>query len=808
MGNLWQDIRYGVRMLLKKPAFTAVAVLALALGIGANTAIFSVVNAVLLRPLPFAEPDRLVAVLSANIKGGSEQFGGASPADFLDWQAQNKSFESITAYSGGSINLSGVDQPEQFPGARVSDGFFQVYQVKPLLGRTILPEENVVRGNRVVVLSHRLWQRRFGGDPNIVGKTLTLSGRSTTVIGVMPPEFKEPAFAEAWTPLLMDSGEMKPRESRYFTVAARLKPGVTLEEAQSEMDVIAKRLAAEHPETNTGWGVRLMPLRERGITRVRSALLILLGAVSFVLLIACANVANLLLARATARHKEVAIRTALGATRWRIVRQMLVESLLLALTGGTVGLLLALWGVDAITALVPSDWRFPRLDESRVDLTVLLFTLGVSALTGLVFGLLPALKASSPNVYESLKETGRSSTAGLRLQRLRSLLVVSEITLTLLLLVGAGLLVKSLLRLQQVDLGFNPENLLTANVVPPLSQKYLQDEQRATLYQRILEEVGRLPGVESVAANSGPPLASFGLNFGFEIEGRTINAGDKQEAFFSAISPGYFHTMGIPLQAGREFTDRDTKDAPPVAIINETMARRFFPDLDPIGQRIKIKHYMSEPVSHEIVGVARDAKQMSLSDKMEIEMYVPHLQRPWLSTVLVVRTRTDPASLIPSVQRAVASVDKDQPISRARTMEQLIAESTAQPRFYTLLLSIFAGIALLLALIGIYGVMSYTVAQRTHEIGIRMALGAQRGDVLRLIIGHGMLLAAIGIGTGLAASLALTRVLSGLLYDVSATDPATFAAISLLLSSVALLACYLPARRATKVDPMIALRYE
>ncbi|MBA2341568.1 MAG: ABC transporter permease [Pyrinomonadaceae bacterium] len=808
MRTLLQDARFALRMLWKNPGFTIVAVIALALGIGANTAIFSVVNAVLLRPLPFAEPDRLVAVLAVNIKGGEEQFGGASPADYLDWRAQNNSFEGITAYSGGTINLSGGDHPEQFTGARVSDDFFKVYNTRPLLGRTILPEENVLRGNRVIVLSSQLWQKRFGGDPNIIGKALMIGGRSATVVGVMPPEFKEPSYAEAWSPLFMDSGELKPRASRYFTVAARLKPGVTLEQAQAEINVIASRLAAEHVETNAGWGVRLLPLHERGVTNVRSSLLILLGAVGFVLLIACANVANLLLARAASRHREVAIRTAMGATRSRIVRQLLTESLLLALAGGVAGLLLALWGVEAITSLMPSDWRFPRLDESRIDGVTLIFTFGISMITGLVFGLLPALKASNPNVYESLKEASRTSTAGLRLQRLRGLLVVSEIALTVLLLVGAGLLMKSLVRLQQVDLGFNPQNLLTANVVPPLTQKYLQDDQRARLYQNILEEVEKLPGVESVALNSGPPLASFGLNFGFEIEGQTTEVSDKKEAFYSAISAGYFHTMGISLGRGREFTERDNKAAPPVAIINETMARRYFPDRDPVGQRIKIKHYMSEPVSHEIVGVARDTKQMNLSDKTEIEMYVPFLQRPWLSTALIVRAKTNPASIIPSLQRAVATVDKDQPVSRAKTMEELMSESVAQPRFYTLLLGVFAGVALLLSAVGIYGVIAYTVTQRTHEIGVRMALGAQTKDVVRMIVGQGMALIFVGVLSGLAASFALTRLLSNLLYGVSATDPFTFIGISLLLSVVAFVACYIPARRATKVDPMVALRYE
>ncbi|MBA3320888.1 MAG: ABC transporter permease, partial [Pyrinomonadaceae bacterium] len=804
---MWQDVRYGVRALWKSPGFTLVAVLALALGIGANTSLFSVVNAVLLRPLPFPEPERLVGVNSINLKNGDDQFGGASPADFLDWRAQHSSFGGITAYSGGSVNLSGGDQPEQFIGARVSDDFFKVFKVQPLLGRTILPEENVVRGNRVIVLSHRLWQRRFGGDPNVIGKTLTINSKSTTVVGVMPPDFKQPSFAEVWTPLLMDTGEMKPRESRYFAVNARLKDGVSLEQAQAEMNVIAGRLEAQHKESNEGWGVRLVRLHEQGVTEVRPALLILLGAVGFVLLIACVNVANLLLARATSRHKEVAIRTALGATRARIVRQLLIESLLLAFLGGGMGLLLALWGVDAITSLVPSDWRFPRLDESRIDGAVLGFTLGVSVLTGLLFGILPALKASNPNVYESLKETSRSATAGLRLQQLRGVLIVSEIALTLLLLVGAGLMLKSLVRLRQSDLGFNPRNILVMSVSPPLTQKYLQDDARSALYRQILEQVAVVPGVENVAANSGPPLASFGLNFGFTVEGREANTSDKQEAFHSAISHHYFQTMGVALRAGREFTEHDKKDAQPVVIINETMARRLFPDVNAVGQRLKIKHYMSGPVSHEIVGVAQDAKQGTLSDKIGSEMYVPDQQYPWLSTVLVVRAKNDPASLVESIKRAISMVDKDQPVTNIKTMDVLLSESVAHPRFYALLLGIFASLALVLAGVGIYGVMSYSVTQRTHEIGVRMALGAQQGNVLRLVVGQGMLLALVGVVVGLVGAFALTRVMESLLYGVSVTDPLTFVGVPLLLAGVALIACYLPARRAAKVDPMIALRY-
>jgi putative ABC transport system permease protein len=802
------DLRFAVRQLIKNPAFTLIATLALALGIGANTAIFSVVNAVLLRPLPFAEPNRLVAVLSGYVKGGEEQFGNASAADFLDWRAQARSFDSLAAYAPGTVNLTEGDQPEQFSAERVSDQFFRVFNVQPLLGRTFLAEENLSSGNRVVILSHRLWQRRFGGAPNIVGQTLMLGGSPTMVVGVMPPEFRQPVYAELWRPLYMDTGEMKPREARYFSVTGRLKPGVTLGQAQSEMNVIAKRLALEHPETNTDWSVRLVALHELGVTNVRSALFILLGAVGFVLLIACANVANLFLARATARHKEFAIRIAIGATRWQIVRQLLLESSLLAILGGTLGALLAIWGVDFLPKVMPGAWSLPRLDETRVDATVLLFTLGVSVITGIIFGLVPALIASNPSVHESLKATDRATTAGLSLQRIRGMLVVAQIAFTLLLLVGSGLLIKSLRQLQGVNSGFDSHNLLTASVAPPRNKQYAEDEKRALLFQRIVEEVGKIPGVESAAANCSPPFASFGLDFPFEIEGRAPEAGDKPEAFFSAISPAYFRTMGIPLR-GREFTERDTKGAPPVAIINETMAKRFFPQGDAIGHRIKIIHLFNEEViSHEIVGVARDTKQLSLGDKTEIEMFVPHLQNPWLSTVLVVRTTVEATSIAPAVQRAVASVDKTQPIANVKTMEQLIGESRAQPRFYALLLGVFATVALFLAVVGIYAVVGYTVAQRTHEIGIRMALGAKAGDVLRMIVGQGMTQAALGIALGLVASIGLTRLLTGMLFRVGANDPITLAGGTLLLATVALLAAYVAARKAARVDPMEALRAE
>jgi putative ABC transport system permease protein len=811
MQTLWQDIKYGVRMLWKNPAFTLIAVVALALGIGANTAIFSVVNAVLLRPLPFPDPDRLVVVNSVNLRGG-EHFGAASPADFQDWAAQNQSFERIAAMRSGSVNVSGEDLPEQFEGSSVTDEFFNLLGVQPVLGRAFLPEEFRVRGQRVVMLSHGLWQRRFGGNPAVIGQTLTLNGRPTTIVGVMPPDFKFPVDTEVWTPLLGDTGEMRARGSRYFSVIARLKPNITLEQANAEMQIIAARLESQYPESHRDWSARVITLQETIVSyaNARAALFILLGTVGLVLLIACANVANLLLARATARAREVAIRAALGATRSRLMRQLLIESLLLALLGGACGLLLALWGVETIIALVPEDLRFARLDEARIDTPVLGFTFAVSVLTGLLFGLLPGLKASKADLHDSLKGSTKSSTAGLRFQRTRGLLVVCEIALTLVLLIGAGLLVKSFLRLQQVAPGFDAQNILTAEVALPRTSRYLQAEQRTTLYQQVLERAETLPGVESVAATSGAPLARFALAFPFIVEGRGENiSGSAPEALYSAISPNFFRTMQIPLRAGREFTERDNADAPAVTIINETMARRYFPDEDPIGRRITIA-YLDTPVSLQIVGIARDVKQMNLSDETDIEMYVPHSQRPWLSTTLVIRMAagTDTASIVRGVQRAVWSVDQSQALSNVKTMDELFGESAARPRFYTLLLSVFSGAALLLAIIGIYGVMSYTVAQRTNEIGVRMALGAQPRDVLRLVIGQGMTLTLIGIGVGLAASLLLMRLMSSLLFGVSAADPVTFGSVSVLLAGIAFVACYVPARRAMKTDPLTALRYE
>jgi putative ABC transport system permease protein len=802
MRTLLQDVRYGLRVLLKNPGFTLVAALTLALGIGANTAIFSVVNAVLLRPLPFPRPDELVVAEEVNGKTG-ETFPSASLADFFDWKSQSRSFEGLAAYSPWPITLFGGDRPEVVPSALVTDEFFQNLRVQPLLGRAFAPEEFEGVGARVVVLSHRLWQRRFGGDAGVIGKQLAVEQGSLTVVGVMPPDFKLPASAEAWTPAGRGNGLTNLRTARIFQTVARLKPGVTQAEAEAEMRTIAARLAAQYPEADANWSVRLVSLRETLVGDVRLALWILFGAVGLVLLIACANVANLLLARATTRHREVAIRAALGASRWRIMRQLLVESLLLSGAGGALGVLMAQWCVGAILWLVPADLRFPRIEEAHVDTQVLGFTCAVALLAGLALGLIPGLRASRPDLHESLKESVRSAGAGRRLRRARGAMVVGEVALTLVLLAGAGLLLRSLLKLERVELGFDQEGLL----VVPLSAsmaKYGEPQARAAYFESLAERARGAPGVESVATASCPPMM-YTMYFPFSVEGQA-NPNEVPQAWYNAVSPNYFALMRIPVLEGRGFADAD-RGAHYVAVINETMRRLYFAGQDPVGKRLTLS-YLNTPLTLEVVGVVRDIKQESLAAPASAQIYVSYLQVPWFSTALVVRAKGDPAAALASVGRAVREADPAQTATGAKTMGQLLYDSAAQPRFYSLLLGAFAALALVLAGVGIYGVISYAVAQRTQEIGIRMALGAQAGDVLRLVVGQGMAWVLAGVAAGLASAFALTRVMKSLLYEVGAGDPATFFGVTALLTAVALLACYLPARRATKVDPMVALRYE
>ncbi|HZS05435.1 MAG TPA: ABC transporter permease [Blastocatellia bacterium] len=794
-----QDVRFAIRGLRKNPNFTAVAVIALALGIGANTAIFSVVNAVLLRPLPYKEPARLVALGSTNLQTGERY--GVSPADYWDWQEQTQAFEHLTTYTFGGFSFKDAEHPEMIPGARVSTSFFETLGVQPMLGRTFVTEEGYLNGPPAVVLSHRLWQRRFGADPRVVGKTINNGETATTVIGVMPPDFKFPTYAELWTPLARDSGEMKYRAARYMQVIGRLRSGQTIGTAEAEMKTVARRLEAQYPKDNKGVTAQLMSLRDHLVRETRTALLILLGAVGFVLLIACANVANLLMARAAARRKEMAIRLALGAGRWQLIRQLLVESVVLALAGAGVGLVFASWGVDALMGLVPehSSYRFPG--AVRIDAVVLGFTLLVAVLTGILFGLIPGWQASRPTVNEWLKEGGRGGE-GWRHERARGVLVVAEIALALVLLVGAGLLANSFVRMQRVDQGYDPRGLLAMWVAAP--DKFRDTESKAAFYRQMIEEVSRVPGVESVSVTTSVPFGALG--FPFNIEGRPLP--DDAGARYSAVGTEYFRVLKTPLRAGREFNDRDKAGAAPVAIINETMARQYFAGEDPLGKKISL-NFLGRRVVREVVGVVADIRQDEPGAPIRPEVFAPYEQAPWFSHALVIRSAgADPLGVKNDVQRAIWAVDKDQPASKTVVIAQELSELIAEPRLYTILLGTFALAAFALAGVGIYGVMAYSVAQRTHEIGIRMALGARAGDVLRLVVGQGMKLAVIGVVIGLAASFALTRLMKGLLYGVSAHDPLTFAVIALLLTVVALVACFVPARRATKVDPMIALRYE
>ena len=806
METALQDLRFAARMLLKRPGFAAVAVLTLALGIGANTAIFSVVNAVLLRPLPYQEPGRLVEIWETNpIKGWTD--APAAPANFYDWQEQNDVFEGMAAYrpSPGNFTLMGTGEPERLRGMEATGTLFTVLGVEARLGRTFLPEETWEGKNQVVVLSHRLWARRFNQDSDIIGQTILLDGQSYTVIGVMPDGFYFPTKeVELWVPYGWNPNQIPNyRRPHFVRVIARLKPGVSPEQARTEMDTIASRLEQQYPGTNTKMGVGLGLLHDWTVADTRLPLLILLAAVGFILMIACANIANLLLSLSATRMKEIAIRTALGAGRLRLVRQMLTESLLLSVVGSVLGLLLAVWGKDMLLAFSPGN--IPRFDEISIDGRVLSFTLGIVILTTVFFGLVPALAGSKVDLTSSLKEGGQKGGGGAQRNRSRSLFVVLEVAFALVLLIGAGLMIKSFIRLQQVDPGFDPNNILALRISLPES-KYKEDQQVIAFYQQALERINNLSGVKA-GTTSVPPLKGFSWTSDFTIEGRPPEEYGK-EVRHKEISPDYFRALGIPLLSGRLFTDSDNKDRPVVVIINETLARRFFAGEDPIGKRLRFGKPDEDTPWYTIVGVVGDEKQDGLGIDVRPEIYQSYLQAARSGMTLVVRTEGDPKGLIGAVRNEIWALDKEIPVYDIKTMKEMLYESMARERFTVLLLTIFAGVALILSAAGIYSVMSYSVAQRTHEIGIRMALGAQTKEVLKLVLRQAMGPAIIGVAVGLAGAFVLTRLISSLLYKVSVTDPVTFGLISLLLIGVALLACLIPARRAMRVDPIIALRYE
>jgi putative ABC transport system permease protein len=811
MDKFFKDIRYGWRGLIKHPGFSAIVIITLALGIGASTAIFSVVNSVMLRRLPYRTADRIVAIQEVNREGRQGQVTGPN---FLDWRAQNTVFEHLAAIKITNANLTLADQAERIDVAQTSANFFDVFGVGPQFGRLFVAGDEQAGHAPVVVLSDRLWRRRFGADPGVVGQQVNLDGATYTAIGIAPAGFQYPNKTEAWLPPRNLAPEMNPaieptqrRGSGYLSAIALLKPGVPVAQAASEMETITARLRQQYPETNNNRFNRVVSLQEHLVGKSDTMLWLLFGAVMFVLLIACANVANLLLASAAARGKEMAIRAALGASRFRVMRQLLTESMMLALAGGVLGLILSSYGVTAITKLLPRD--FPRLNEIGMDWRVFGFTLGASLLTGLLFGFAPALHLSRGDVQDAMKETSRGTAGGARHTRLRHTLIITEVALSVVLLAGAGLLFRSFLRLQAVDAGFTPQQVLTARL-SPAGPQFSDDESLMNFYDQVLERTRAIPGVESAGAINTLPLHP-GPTLGFRIEGRSIVPVDKwPHTNFRNVSPDYFRTMNIPVLKGRAFTPQDDSNAPLRLMINQALAQRDFAGEDAVGKRVTFGNPRQdgEPVWYEIVGVTANVRSLELREEAPAELYFTSKQSLFQNMALVVRSTIEPESLAPALRQAVAEVDRTVPVSEVRTMEHIVSESVTQPRFNLFLLGVFSCLALLLSVAGIYGVTAYTVTQRTHELGIRIALGAQVGDVLRMILGQGMAVIGAGIVIGLIAAFALMRLMNSLLFGVSAADPLTFVGITVVLVGAGLLACYIPARRATKVDPLEALRYE
>ena len=806
MENLLSDARYAIRNLLRRPAFTLIAVVTLALGIGANTAIFSAIDALLLKPLPIPELDRVVAIWDKMPSRGVPH-NEVTFANYLDLKNQNQTFEQLALYSWWSPNLTGIEPPERLQGFLVTANLFDALGVKPIMGRNFTAEENQPGKDAVAIITHGLWQRRFGADPEILNKTITINTVAREVVGVMPENFNFPYGAEMYAPIAMTPQLMKSRGSHSYYIIGRLKPGTPIKSAQAEIDQIMARLEQQFPETNKGWGATAFPLVADTVRQYDTALWVMMGAVGFVLLIACANVANLMLARATGRQKEIALRTALGASRWRIIRQLLTESVIVALIGGALGVLVGFWSINAFRAANPGDAEkfIPGWYQLGINSQVLLFTLGLSVISGIVFGLVPAWQTSKPNLNDSLKGEGRHTSGSSH--RLRSSLVVFEVALSLMLLVGAGLLTRSFLSLLRTNPGFNSDNVLTMSLVLP-RLKYKEDPQRAAFYSDLVQRVKSYPGVESAAVVNFLPLGGSNSSDSYLVEGEPEpQPGQENEGRYRVASPDYFRTMGISVIQGRGFTEQDKADAPPVVIVNETLARQHWPGQSPIGKRIRFYGPLDKAPWMEVVGVIADVKH-DLTIPVTPEYYLPHAQDPWPGMVLVAKTSVEPASLAGALRQQVWAIDKDQPVFDVHTMKEVRASSVVLYSLTSVMLGIFAGVAMILAAIGIYGVMAFAVTQRTQEIGIRMALGAQTADVLKLVVKHGMKLALLGIIIGLAGSWALTRFIGKLLVGVQPTDLLTFSLVSLCLLVAAFIACYLPARRATKVDPLVALRYE
>jgi putative ABC transport system permease protein len=806
-----KDLKFAFRGVLKRPAFTAIAVLTLGLGIGASTAIFSVVNSVMLRRLPYPNADRIVAIQEINREGIQGQVTGPN---FLDWRAQNTVFEHLSAMKITNANLTLADQAERIDLTQTSADFFDVFGVKPQLGRLFVAGDEQAGHAPVAVLSDTLWRRKFGANPSIVGQQVNLDGKTYAVVGIAPPGFQYPFKTEAWLPPLKLAPEVnervEPTQRRgmgYLFAIALLKPGVTVPQAAGEMETITARLRQQYPDTNNSRFDRVVSLQEHLVGKSDTMLWLLFGAVMFVLLIACANVANLLLASAASRSKEMAIRAALGASRARVIRQLLTESTILALAGGALGLLLSSYGVTAITRLLPAD--FPRLNEIGIDWRVFGFTLGASLLTGFLFGFAPALHLSKTDVQEAMKESGRGTAGSARHTRLRHALIVTEVALSVVLLAGAGLLFRSFMRLQAVNAGFTPQQVLTAKL-SPAGPKFQNDPDYSTFYQQVLDRVSTIPGVQSAGVINVLPLGK-GPTIGFRIDGRPVTRPDKWPVTnFRTVSADYFRTMNVPILQGRPFTQQDDANAPQRLMINQALAQRDFPNENPVGRRLTFGGTGpdNQPLWWEIVGVTANVRSLELREEAPAELYFPLGQNPFENMAIVLRSTVEPGSLGPALRQAVAEVDRTVPVSDMQTMEHIVSESVTQPRFNLFLLGLFSGIALLLSAAGIYGVTTYTVTQRTHELGIRLALGAQVSDVLKLVLGQGMAVIGVGLVLGLAAAFALMRLMRSLLFGVGENDPLTFAAITFVLFVVALIACYVPARRATKVDPLIALRYE